>query len=162
APQAGLMALLSQGIVKGEMAWPLIIVGMVMGFGFILMQVRSPMLVSVGMYLPLETTFAIFIGGIIKGIVERISSKRKFNDAQKSRVENTGVLVAAGLIAGEALIGLVFAAFAFFEIQLFSIFQYPSFYISLLVFAFIAWYLIQVPVKNAGKADEPAPPPVSM
>ena len=162
APQAGLMALLSQGIVKGEMAWPLIIVGMVMGFGFILMQVRSPMLVSVGMYLPLETTFAIFIGGIIKGIVERISTNRKFNDAQKSRVENTGVLVAAGLIAGEALIGLVFAAFAFFEIQLFSIFQYPSFYISLLVFAFIAWYLIQVPVKNAGKADEPAPPPVSM
>lgn len=162
APQAGLMALLSQGIVKGDMAWPLIIVGMVMGFGFILMQVRSPMLVSVGMYLPLETTFAIFIGGIIKGIVERISLKKKFNDAQKSRVENTGVLVAAGLIAGEALIGLVFAAFAFFEVQLISIFTYPSFLISLLVFVFIAWYLIQVPVKNAGKADEPAPPPVSM
>ncbi|MEJ5350379.1 MAG: oligopeptide transporter, OPT family [Melioribacteraceae bacterium] len=162
APQAGLMALLSQGIVKGDMAWPLIIVGMVMGFGFILMQVRSPMLVSVGMYLPLETTFAIFIGGIIKGIVERISAKKQFNVAQKSRVENTGVLVAAGLIAGEALIGLVFAAFAFFEIQLFSIFEYPSFYVSLLVFVFIAWYLIQIPVKNAGKADEPAPPPVSM
>ncbi|MEG8947195.1 OPT family oligopeptide transporter [Rosettibacter firmus] len=162
APQAGLMALLSQGIVKGDMAWPLIIVGMVMGFGFILMQVRSPMLVSVGMYLPLETTFAIFIGGIIKGIVERISLKKKFNDAQKSRVENTGVLVAVGLIAGEALIGLVFAAFAFFEVQLISIFTYPSFLISLLVFVFIAWYLIQVPVKNAGKADEPAPPPVSM
>lgn len=62
APQASLMALLSQGIVRGEMAWPLIIVGMLMGAAFILMQVKSPMLVSVGMYLPLETTFAIFIG----------------------------------------------------------------------------------------------------
>lgn len=158
APQASLMALLSQGIVKGEMAWPLIIVGMLMGLGFILMQVRSPMLVSVGMYLPLETTFAIFIGGIIKGIVEQLNNKKQFNDAQKARVENTGVLLAAGLIAGEALIGLVFAALAFFEIRLFSIFAHPSFNVSLLVFLFIAFLLIQIPIKNAGKADEPAPP----
>lgn len=158
APQASLMALLSQGIVKGEMAWPLIIVGMLMGLGFILMQVRSPMLVSVGMYLPLETTFAIFIGGIIKGIVEQINKRKQFNDAQKARVENTGVLLAAGLIAGEALIGLVFAALAFFEIRLFSIFAHPSFNVSLLVFLFIAFLLIQIPIKNAGKADEPAPP----
>ncbi|MEI6509236.1 MAG: oligopeptide transporter, OPT family, partial [Bacteroidota bacterium] len=56
APQASLMAMLSKGIVGGQMAWPLIIVGMLMGLGFILMQVKSPMLVSVGMYLPLETT----------------------------------------------------------------------------------------------------------
>lgn len=158
APQASLMALLSQGIVKGEMAWPLIIVGMLMGFGFILMQVRSPMLVSVGMYLPLETTFAIFIGGLIKGIVERFNVKRQHNDAQKARVENTGVLLAAGLIAGEALIGLVFAALAFGEIPLFAIFAEPSFITSLVIFVIIAFILIQIPLKNAGKADEPAPP----
>lgn len=162
APQASLMALLSQGIVKGEMAWPLIIVGMLMGFGFILMQVRSPMLVSVGMYLPLETTFAIFIGGLIKGIVEKVNDAKKFNEAQRARVENTGVLLAAGLIAGEALIGLVFAGFAFFEVSLFKIFEQPTFGISLLVFLFIAWLLIQIPVKNAGKPDEPAPPSAMM
>jgi uncharacterized oligopeptide transporter (OPT) family protein len=152
------MALLSQGIVRGEMAWPLIIVGMIMGFGFVLMQVRSPMLVSVGMYLPLETTFAIFIGGLIKGSVERFNESRKHNEAQRARVENTGILLAAGLIAGEALIGLVFAGFAFFEVKLFSIFEIPSFVVSLLVFAFIAWLLIRIPIKNAGRADEPAPP----
>jgi putative OPT family oligopeptide transporter len=162
APQAGLMALLSQGIVKGDMAWPLIIVGMLMGIGFICMQVKSPMLVAVGMYLPLETTFAIFIGGIIKGIVEKVSAKKNHNDAQKARVENNGVLLAAGLIAGEALVGLVFAAFAFFEIPLFSIFANPSFLVSLLVFAFIGWYLIKVPIDNAGTPDQPAPPTVSM
>ncbi len=162
APQAGLMALLSQGIVKGEMAWPLIIVGMVMGLGFILMQVKSPMLVSVGMYLPLETTFAIFIGGLIKGIVDKIAIKRSFNDAQKSRIENTGVLVAAGLIAGEALVGLLFATLAFFEVPLISIFDTPSFLVSLVVFAFVGWYLVSIPVKNAGNADDPAPPAVSM
>lgn len=162
APQASLMALLSQGIVEGKMAWPLIIVGMVMGFGFILMQVRSPMLVSVGMYLPLKTTFAIFIGGLIKGVVEMIVNKKKFNEAQRTRVENNGVLLAAGLIAGEALIGLVFAGFAFFEVSLFKIFEQPTFAVSLLVFLFIAWLLIQIPIKNAGKPDEPAPPSAMM
>jgi putative OPT family oligopeptide transporter len=162
APQASLMALLSQGIVGGEMAWPLIIVGMLMGFGFILMQVRSPMLVSVGMYLPLETTFAIFIGGIIKGIVERFNERKKHNDAQKARVENTGVLLASGLIAGEALIGLVFAGLAFGEIKLFAIFESPSFITSLFIFLIIGWILIQIPLKNAGKPDEPAPPTAVM
>ena len=68
------------------MAWPLIIVGMLMGLAMILMQVRSPMLVSVGMYLPLNTTFAIFLGGVIKGLVERFSDARKHNAAQKARL----------------------------------------------------------------------------
>ncbi|MBP7461618.1 MAG: oligopeptide transporter, OPT family [Candidatus Delongbacteria bacterium] len=158
APQASLMALLSKGIVEGQMAWPLIIVGMMMGIAFILMQIKSPMLVSVGMYLSLETTFAIFIGGVIKGIVERVSARRQFNDAQKARVENNGVLLASGLIAGEALIGLVFAGMEFMDKRPFSIFDHPSFLTSLVVFALIGWILIRIPVNNAGRADEPAPP----
>lgn len=159
APQASLMALLASGIVGGEMAWPLIIVGILMGFGFILMQVRSPMLVSVGMYLPLETTFAIFIGGVIKGIVEKFNERRKYNDAQKSRIENTGVLLASGLIAGEALIGLFFAGLAFADVKLFAIFEKPSFITSIFIFIIIGWILIHIPLKNAGKPDEEAPPP---
>lgn len=162
APQASLMAILSKGIVEGQMEWILILVGMLMGVAFIMMNVKSPMLVSVGMYLPLGTTFAIFVGGLIKGVVDRISEKRKFNDAQKSRVENNGILLAAGLIAGEALIGLLFAAFAFWEVPIFSFFETPSFWISMIVFAFIAWYLIRIPVKHAGSPDEPAAPHVSM
>jgi len=162
APQASLMALLSQGIVGGQMAWPLIVVGILMGFGFILMQVRSPMLVCVGMYLPLETTFAIFVGGVIKGIVDLSNARMKHNQGQKARVENTGVLLASGFIAGEALIGLVFAALAFFEavkVLNFKIFSVPSFYTSLLVLVVIGWILIRIPLANAGRPDEPAPPP---
>lgn len=162
APQASLMAMLSQGIVGGQMAWPLIIVGMLMGTALILMQVKSPMLISVGMYLPLETTFAIFIGGVIKGAVDMFSEKKKFNEAQKARVENTGVLLASGFIAGEALIGLLFAALAFIDVKLFAIFDNPTFIISLVVLAIIAVILINVPLRNAGKADEPAPPSVPM
>lgn len=162
APQASLMALLSQGIVGGQMAWPLIIVGMAMGFAFILMQVRSPMLVSVGMYLPLETTFAIFIGGLLKGIVDRMNASKQHNDAQKARVENTGVLLASGLIAGEALIGLLFAGLAFAEVKLFAFFESPSFWVSLAMFVIIGWILIYIPVRNAGSPDEPAPPAAVM
>lgn len=162
AVQAGLMAFLAQGIVGGHMAWPLIGVGMLMGIGLIMMQVRSPMLVAIGMYLPLETTFAIFIGGIIKGIVDSLCNKKQFNDAQKIRVENTGILIAAGMIAGESIFALFLAGFAFFSIPLFVIFKNPSFFVSLLVFAFIAWYLIRIPLKNAGSPDQPAPPQVSM
>ncbi|HTX18303.1 MAG TPA: oligopeptide transporter, OPT family [Bacteroidota bacterium] len=164
APQASLMALLSQGIVGGQMAWPLIIVGMLMGLGFIAMQVKSPMLVSVGMYLPLETTFAIFIGGVIKGLVDRMNVSKGHNDAQKARVENTGVLLAAGLIAGEALIGLLFAGLAFFDVKygdllpgVFAFLPFP-FGVSLLIFVVIGWLLVRVPLANAGRPDEPAPP----
>ncbi len=165
APQASLMAILSRGIVQGQMAWPLIVAGMLMGTAFILMQVRSPMLVSVGMYLPIETTFAIFVGGLIKGLVDLISDKRKHNAAQKIRIENTGVLLASGLIAGEALMGLVIAIFAAFNIFLynsFSFFKEPTFYISFIVLAVIAYVLTQIPLKNAGKPDEPAPPAAGM
>jgi len=162
APQASLMAILAKGIVGGDMAWPLIIIGIVMAIGFILLRVKSPMLVCVGMYLPLETTFAIFIGGMIRGIVDLVVKRRKYNDAQAARVENNGVLLAAGLIAGEALIGLFFAFMAVMEIEIPAIFVQSGsmlqFMPSLLVFLFIGWYLVKVPVSNAGSPDEPAPP----
>jgi putative OPT family oligopeptide transporter len=161
APQASLMAILSKGIVSGQMAWPLIIAGMLMGVAFIMMQVKSPMLVCVGMYLPLETTFAIFLGGLFKGLVDNISEKRKFSAAQKINSENTGVLLASGLIAGEALMGLIIAIFAVGNIFLYdivSIFKHPPFIISILVLAVIAVVLVRIPLRNAGKADAPVPP----
>ena len=82
--------MLSRGIVGGEMAWPLIVVGILMGIALIMIEVKSPMLFAVGMYLPLETTFAIFLGGMIRWITDRMRDRRDFNDAQKARVENAG------------------------------------------------------------------------
>jgi putative OPT family oligopeptide transporter len=164
APQASLMAILASGIVGHDMAWPLIIVGMLMAFGFILVQVRSPMLVCVGMYLPLETSFAIFIGGLIKGVFDSLAKRRGFNEAQTIRSGNNGTLLAAGLIAGEALIGLLFAGLAVMEIKydqwlpgLSGFFPAP-FGISLLVFVVIGWVLVRVPLVNAGRPEDPAPP----
>ncbi len=161
APQSGLMAMLSIGIVGGDMAWPLIIVGMLMGVGFIMMQVKSPMLVSVGMYLPLETTFAIFIGGLIKGLVEKMQENRGFVEAQIARVENIGVLLASGFIAGEALMGLFFAAIAVFGIIPNPMWPGSPFILSIIVLAIIGWVLTKIPMNNAGSPDDPVPPSAS-
>lgn len=162
APQAGLMSMLAQGIVGGEMAWPLIVVGILMGFALILVQVRSPMLFAVGMYLPLETTFAIFLGGVFRWVTDRMRDRRGFNEAQKARVENAGVLTASGLIAGEALMGLVVATFRFFEYPLPRIFAEPSFLTGVVVLLVLALVMIRVPLANAGRPDEPAPPTAMM
>ena len=158
APQASLMAILAKGIVGGDMAWPLIIVGILMAIGLILLKVKSPMLVCVGMYLPLETSFAIFIGGLIKGLLDKRAAKKNFNEAQKIRSENNGVLLASGLIAGEALIGLLFAFLVILKWKTPIIFVEPSFLVSLVVFIVIGFVLVRVPLKNAGSPDEPAPP----
>lgn len=153
APQASLMAILSGGIIAGDMPWALIIVGMLMGIAFILMQVKSPMLVSIGMYLPLETTFAIFVGGLIKGIVEYYQKKRRHTEVQIARTENIGILLAAGLIAGEALIGLLFAGFAFADIKLW-LFPYPSYITSLVIIALLGFILVKYPLEKAGNPNE--------
>ena len=162
APQAGLMAMLAKGIVGGEMAWPLIIVGVLMGIGLIMIEVRSPMLFAVGMYLPLETTFAIFLGGMIRWMTDKIRDSKNFNDAQKARVENAGVLTASGFIAGEALMGIVIAIFKFKQWPLPVIFQHPNVVSGFIVLVILAIVMIRVPLANAGSPDEPAPPTAIM
>jgi len=109
APQAGLMAMIAQGIVNQEMAWPLIIAGMFFAFGLILIKSPSPMLIAVGMYLPFHTTFAIFIGGIIKWLFNVRINRKKLTDKIKTIVDNKGLLIASGFVAGESLMGVLLA-----------------------------------------------------
>jgi putative OPT family oligopeptide transporter len=162
APQAGLMATLAVGVVGGDMAWPLVVVGMFMGIGMIMMQVRSPMLVAVGMYLPFETTFAIFLGGVFRAIGDWFAKRRGFNPAQMARAENAGVLTASGLIVGESLMGLVWAGIvAIAKIRNWSIpqiFSHPSYLLGLAVMAGLALLMIRIPLASAGDPNEPAPP----
>ena len=162
APQAGLMAMLSKGIVGGDMAWPLVIVGILLGIAAILVEVRSVMLFAVGMYLPLGTTFAIFVGGVIRWITDRLRDKRGLNDAQKARVDNAGVLTASGLIAGEALCGLVIAGLVGtgHDVTLFK--WTVPFIVSLVALAVIVIAMVKVPLANAGRPEDPAPPTAIM
>ena len=144
APQASLMAVVARSIMEQKTEWILILVGVFMGLALILMQVKSPMLVSVGMYLPIETSFAIFAGGLIKGIVESLAEKRKWSGEQKERAESTGTLMASGFIAGEAFVGILFAALAFAEIEVLGVFRNPSYLSSLASMVVLGAILVAV------------------
>jgi hypothetical protein len=151
------------------------VAGIGMGIALILVRVKSPMLFSVGMYLPLETTFAIFVGGLVRGFVDRQAEKRGLNAAQKARVENAGVLNASGLIAGEALMGLAIAGYVAFKAyqatsdpsievafpQVKALAEYAA-PLAIPVMLFLLFYLVQRPLGAAGRADEPAPPTAVM
>jgi len=162
APQAGLMASLAQGIVGGDMAWPLVIAGILFGIAMIMFKVKSPMLVAIGMYLPIGTTAAIFVGGMIRWVTDVLRKRARCNEAQTARVENVGILIASGLIAGEALAGLVTATFNFEEWPVPVIFKDPSYWVGLVFMALIAYFLVRIPLRNAGDPNEPAPPVAMM
>ena len=146
------------------MPWPLVVVGVFFGIAMIMMQVKSPMLVAVGMYLPFETTFAIFLGGVFRSAGDWVAKHRGFNTAQMARVENAGVLTASGLIAGEAVLGLVWAALQFAPPWARpQIFATPSYLVGgMLMMAGLAALMIWLPVTSAGDPNEPAPPTAMM
>jgi putative OPT family oligopeptide transporter len=156
APQAGLMAQLAKGIVGGEMAWGLLAIGAAFGFALIFTGSRSPMLVAVGMYLPFDTSSAIAVGGSIKWVVETISSSR--TAADKGLIEDRGSFLASGMIAGEAIMGIVLAATFLGGIPSFTRWiagsdQFAFFpalggWLSIGAFASIAYLLIRVPLKR--------------
>src|SRR5208337_3830969 len=143
-------------------------IGLLTGISMIMMQVKSPMLVAVGMYLPFGTTFAIFVGGVFRTVGDWIAERHGFNSAQKARVENAGVLVASGLIAGEALLGLVWAGMQFVPQWKApnhppQIFSTPSYLVGgMIVLAGLAALMIFLPATAAGDPNEPAPPTAIM
>jgi putative OPT family oligopeptide transporter len=161
APQAGLMAQLAKGIVGGEMAWGLLAVGAAFAIALICVGARSPMLIAVGMYLPFDTTSAIAVGGAIKFVLDRLTANR--TDQERLRIEDRGSFVASGLIAGEAIMGIVLAGtflagIASFTFLLTGADELPFFpplggWLSLLGFAAIAYVLIRVPARNQNRSE---------
>jgi putative OPT family oligopeptide transporter len=159
APQAGLMALMAQGIVGGDMAWPLVITGILLGVALIIMNAPSPMLIAVGMYLPLTATAPVFVGGIIRLIMDKALERRKATDEQKQRAENTGILLASGFIAGESLMAVIMAFVVLGRLMaagpeaeptpLYVIAENP--YIGMVIFLVVGYLLVRLPIKNAMK-----------
>ncbi len=156
APQAGLMAQLAKGIVGGQMAWGLIGIGAAFGVALICCGAGSPMLVAVGMYLPFETVSAIFVGGIFRWITDALTARRA--PEARAQVEETGILLASGLIAGEAIVGILLAVLAVREVppltrfltgaNQFSFYQGWGGWLSLIGFAAVAYALIGIPVRK--------------
>ena len=117
APQATLMAAVAQGIFGGGLPWDMIILGGLVGVAVIALDLllaqrgvrwRTPVLaVAVGIYLPLEYTSPIFLGGLLAELADRWHARGAGGDLEKAR--RSGLLFASGLIAGEAIIGVLIA-----------------------------------------------------
>lgn len=110
APQAGMMALISKSVLTGTAKWGMISVGGV--FAFILILLDVPVLpFAVGIYLPITLGTPIFAGGLMRGAIERYVARQDDDDGTlQEHTTYRGRIVAAGLIAGEAIMGIVVGA----------------------------------------------------
>jgi putative OPT family oligopeptide transporter len=119
APQATLMAAVSKGMFGGELPWDMIAIGALIGIAIITLDeflkargssFRTPVLaVAVGIYLPLELMTPIFLGGLLHHLVDRHLKRCGADAAALERHHRKGLLFAAGMITGEALMGIAIA-----------------------------------------------------
>ena len=128
APQASLMAAVSQGVFSRDLPWTMIFIGMAVAAAVIVLDqalesmestFRTPVLaVAVGIYLPLQLSTAIFLGGLVAWAVSRYNNgaarsapAETHGALQEARAsgDRHGLLFAAGLITGEALVGILVA-----------------------------------------------------
>jgi putative OPT family oligopeptide transporter len=103
APQATLMKTIIEGVLAGELPWGLVLSGAGLALTALLCSV-SPLAFAIGVYLPLATMAAIFVGGCVRALCERTPPSNQRDDA------DPGILAASGLVAGEGLAGVVVAA----------------------------------------------------
>lgn len=106
APQATLMKMIIEGVMDGNLPWALVFIGVFIAIVIEILGI-SVLPVAIGLYLPLELTSTIMIGGVIRWFVD----KKKKNKEENAEA-NGGVLFCSGMIAGEGLIGILLAIFA--------------------------------------------------
>ena len=163
APQAFLMSGIVRGVLGGEMVWPFVIAGMVLAFVLILIDL--PVLpVAIGIYLPFTLATPIFCGGIIRHLTNKqIEKKFGSDDGEKAtewelaikqtevkpkeKVVRTGLLFTAGLIAGEALTGVIVAFIIISGLNL-KVFTYPPVLPGLILWIFIAILVFYIPLRE--------------
>ncbi len=124
APQATLMKMIVEGIMTAQLPWTLVFIGVALAV-FCFMAKIPILAVALGIYLPIGLTAAIFAGGIVRDLVERkMQPAAKGKDAKDDKAVEKGgnvavdkavekgILLASGLVAGDALIGIVIGIFA--------------------------------------------------
>ncbi len=108
APQATLMKLVIEGVLESSLPWILVAIGAAIAVGAELLGIQS-LAFAVGVYLPLTTTFPVFLGGLLRWWLQRSAPDQQEQDERR---EN-GVLLGSGLVGGEGLLGVGIAGVAF-------------------------------------------------
>jgi len=119
APKAAIMAALAQAIFTESMNWTMVIIGVILGIIVVTIDAflkrsgstwRLPILaIAVGIYMPLDVTVPLVFGGLLAALAQKARMKGNISAAENARIERKGVLFASGLIAGEALVGILLA-----------------------------------------------------
>jgi putative OPT family oligopeptide transporter len=167
APQAYLMAGVVKGILGGEMLWPYVIAGMVLAV--VLIMIDLPVLpVAIGIYLPFTLSVPIFAGGGVRYLTDKFISK-KYGNAQeeeisdwelaikqtnvkpKEKVIRTGLLFTAGLVAGEALMGVFVAILFVLGLNLAVFSGEAPILPGLILWIYIAVLLAYIPIREMYK-----------
>lgn len=110
APQATLMKTVIEGVLRANLPWGLVFIGAAISLVAELIGVRS-LAFAVGIYLPLSTMTPVFVGGALRWFLERRSGR---NEAAMEERVDQGILFGSGLIAGEGIMGVAIAFYAFF------------------------------------------------
>ena len=147
APQANLIRLVIDGVLDNNLPWALVFVGMAMAFAVEIMGLPT-LAFAVGLYLPIHLAVPIMIGGLVRLGVEKGSGADKH--ALEDRRER-GVLFGSGMIAGGALIGVVYGAVKYFEIDIGEAPADPNNLLAVIAFAALVAALFGIAWKR--KAD---------
>ncbi len=172
APQATLMASVAKGVFSHALDWPLVFIGIGIGLGIVILdrgilarrksEYRlSVMAVALGIYLPMEVIMPLAIGGFISFLGrKRLNSRRKQLAKSYAQVEATterqGLLFASGLIAGDAIVGILLAIpFAAYQSTAILAIVGPSFketatLLGAATFLAVAYYLYGLGYKEKG------------
>ncbi len=110
APQATLMKIVVEGVLQNSLPWMLVGIGVVITFIVELFKIPS-LAFAVGVYLPVGTLTPIFLGGMLRMLLQ----KRAANDDDATSRREQGILFGSGLVGGEGLLGIGIAGVAFFQ-----------------------------------------------
>lgn len=162
APQATLMATLTKGILSFNLDWQFVLVGACIAIVMELCSINA-LSFAIGIYLPLSTTFPIFVGGAIRGLIEWKDRKKNLLRAAQGSEDDLGKgnLFATGLVAGGAVAGVI-VAFLTASDSMNTRLQHVNtegtirnllgengyFILGVIFFAFMGWVLYRVARKN--------------
>jgi putative OPT family oligopeptide transporter len=156
APQARLMATVINGILTRKLPWGLVLIGVSLVIAVELLGIRS-LPFAVGAYLPIGTTLPIFVGGVVRWMIDQVAKKHSEGADAESEI-SPGSLFASGLIAAGGLVGLIGVALKAYEstVGKGDILNFPhtfldTNYVSVVAFAALAfslYYFARKPLKK--------------
>ena len=143
APQATLMKLVVEGVMGGTLPWGLVFCGV---FAAVVIEILGlPVLpISIGLYLPIHLSAPIFVGGLVRKMVESQKADTEEQTARRKERVEKGLLYSSGLIAGEGLIGILLAVLAVIPMRGETVAQYIQLNFSLGNAGGIAFFILLV------------------